>query len=179
MSGRITPEVINAALEPSERIQYRNLLVLLNEGRVLTDSQQKKYDGYRAKCEKHLAQQSADSSPNSELQTQNPDSPDSESIGLPSNLRVRRRYTMSPEALAQRKAAAASPVQAHSMEGNRNGWKHGHYAKNFINKLKPCKSTCPQYPCSLVEEGEVEPGDDCLDKADIISFSGIRNWERI
>jgi hypothetical protein len=164
MAAEITPNVINAALDPDERIQYRNLLVLLNEGKVLTDSQQKKYDAYRAKCEKYVISLEASQS------TASADSPDSESIGIPSDLRVKRRYTMSPEAIAQRKAASNSPAKVAAMEGNRNGWKHGHFAKNFINKLKPCLSTCPNYPCSLVENGEVEPGDDCLDKADIISF---------
>jgi hypothetical protein len=164
MAAEITPDVINAALVSSERIQYRNLLVLLNDGKVLTDSQQKKYDAYRAKCEKYVISLEASQS------TASADSSDSESIGIPSDLRVKRRYTMSPEALAQRKAASNSPAKAAAMEGNRNGWKHGHFAKNFINKLKPCLSTCPSYPCSLVENGEVEPGDDCLDKADIISF---------
>jgi hypothetical protein len=170
MAAEITPDVINAALVSSERIQYRNLLVLLNDGKVLTDSQQKKYDAYRAKCEKYVISLEASSAPNSELSAPNSDSADAESVGIPSDLRVKRRYTMSPEAPAQRKAASNSPAKAPAMEGNRNGWKHGHFAKNFINKLKPCLSTCPSYPCSLVENGEVEPGYDCLDKADIISF---------
>ena len=164
MAG-ITPEIVNSALDPGERAQYRNLLVLLNEGKVFSPSQQKKYDGYRAKCEQYLASQSAgpEDAPGSP-----PSSPDDP--GLPASFRVKRRYTLSPEALAQRRAAASSPAKSEGMSGNRNNWQHGHYAKNFINKLKPCKSTCPQYPCALVNEGEVEPGEDCLDKADVISF---------
>jgi hypothetical protein len=33
---------------------------------------------------------------------------------------------------------------------------------------KPCRSTCPDYPCSLVEEGKCRPGADCLDKEHLL-----------
>jgi hypothetical protein len=161
----ITPDIVNKALETSERTQYRTLLSLLGEGKILNAHQQKKYDAYQAKIKLYLASLE-EASPSSD-----PSLPDlSANIGIPVSLRVRRRYTMSEAALAQRRAATHSPAKCDAMAGNRNGWKHGHYAENFINKLKPCLSTCPSYPCSLVEGGEVEPGDDCLDKADIISF---------
>lgn len=164
----ITPELIHAALKPSERTQYVALLTLLDEKKVLNDSQQKKFDKYEAKMEEYAKRQEGAAAIPDVLA---PDSgTEKDDIGIPLKMRVKRRYTMSPEALAQRRAAASSPAKAAGMEGNRNNWKHGHYAQNFINQLKPCKSTCPQYPCSLVEGGEVEPGDDCLDKVDIITF---------
>ena len=153
-----TPEIINAALNPDERIQYRSLLSLLLDNKVLNTQQQTKYDGYKEKIEYYIKGQS------------DPESPIPTEPGIPANLRVKRRYTMSPEALAQRKAAAHSPSKSSSMEDNRNAWKHGKYVENFVNKIRPCKSTCPEYPCSLVQEGETSPGEDCLDKADVITF---------
>lgn len=155
-----TPEIVRAALNLEERIQYNKLLDILISKGILNSSEQKKYDEYKTKINKYIDDLAAGDPP--------PQGP--EEIGIPANLRVRRRYTMSPEALAQRKAAGNSPSKSDSMKGNRNGWKHGRYADGFINKIKPCKSTCPQYPCSLVSEGEVEPGDDCLDKVEVIQF---------
>jgi hypothetical protein len=88
-------------------------------------------------------------------------------IGIPENLRIKRQYTLSPSALAQRQAISKLPKPG--MIGNRNAWKHGEYAQGFIiNKIKPCRSTCPQYPCDLVDEGATKPGGDCLDKAEIV-----------
>lgn len=89
--------------------------------------------------------------------------------GIPENLRIKRRkYTMSPEALEQRKAASHSPKLAESMKGNNNAWKHGQYASNFIKQVfTPCKGTCEHYPCHLVDEGRTDTGDICLDKIEI------------
>jgi hypothetical protein len=82
---------------------------------------------------------------------------------------------MSPEAIDQRKKAAKSPAKSEAMKGNRNSWKTGKYAQGFVQKfVKPCLSTCPHYPCSLVNDGDTEPGGVCLDKAQIIdTFSAI------
>ena len=160
---RFTPDLINAALDPDERIQYRNLVNLLLEGKVLNSQQQDKYDHYKRKVEAHMKSQSPE-------EDKEPASADPHEPGVPRSVRVPRRYTMTPEALSQRQTAALSPNKPASMEGNRNAWKHGEHVKNFINKLKPCKSTCPHYPCALVNEGETSPGEDCLDKADVISF---------
>lgn len=99
-----------------------------------------------------------------------PASPETEEVGIPSALRVRRRYTLTPEALAQRRAASHSPAKSAASAGNRNAWRHGSYAASFINKMRPCLSTCPHYPCELVEEGETAPGEDCLDKAEVLRF---------
>jgi hypothetical protein len=90
--------------------------------------------------------------------------------GIPDKLRVKRRpYTLTPAALAQRKAAASTPAKAEAMKGNKNAWKTGEHAQGLIRQIfRPCKSTCPQYPCSIVSEGETEPGEACLDKAQFV-----------
>jgi len=90
-----------------------------------------------------------------------------EEVGIPQAMRVKRAYTMSPKAMAQRQAAAAQSRPASA--GNRNAFRHGSYAATFLSRIKPCKSTCPQFPCSLVDEGATAPGQDCLDKAELLS----------
>lgn len=96
-----------------------------------------------------------------------------EEIGVPADLRIKRRYTLSPEALAQRQAAANSPAKAEGMKGNKNNWKHGKYAQGFIRTfVRPCKSTCADYPCDLIEDGRTRPGMDCLDKEQVIETFG-------
>lgn len=84
-------------------------------------------------------------------------------------IRVKRSYTMTEAARAQRLAAAARSTGPTTAEGKatcaKNAWKHGKYARSRILGLgKPCKSTCPEFPCALVEEGRCAPGTDCLDK---------------
>ncbi len=90
--------------------------------------------------------------------------------GIPEDLRVprRRQYTLSPAAIEQRRQAAQQPKPG--MQGIRNNWKHGLYAKDFANRLKPCKSTCPRYPCTMVGDGITAPGGDCLDKTELLQF---------
>ena len=123
----ITAEVINQALELDERIQFTTLLALLKERKVLTSSQQKKYDEYRTKIGRFL----------------NPTAPaaEEEEVGIPHRLRVKCRYTMSAEALEQRRKVTRSPAKAEAMQGNRNAFRHGMYARSFIAKMRPCKST--------------------------------------
>lgn len=93
----------------------------------------------------------------------------SDNYGIPKHLRIKRRkYTMSPEAVEQRKKAASSPKLAEAMKGNNNAWKHGQYAQTFLKQVfSPCLSTCKDYPCSLVGEGKTDAGDLCLDKVEI------------
>lgn len=84
-------------------------------------------------------------------------------------LRVKRSYTMTPAALAQRQNAAEKSTGPITPEGkaatSQNAWKHGlHSRKRILSLGKPCKSTCPQYPCSLVDDGATQPGQQCLDK---------------
>lgn len=82
--------------------------------------------------------------------------------------------------LQQRRDAAQKSTGPRTEEGkarsSRNAWKHGltsavHRA-HFDNGLqsligavgKPCLTTCPKYPCGLVEEGLTRAGGSCLDK---------------
>lgn len=91
----------------------------------------------------------------------------------------KRSYTLSPLALAQRREAAQRSTGPVTDEGkaasSRNAWKHGEYAAYDQSALmafgvgnfgKPCLSTCPKYPCSLVDDGRTAPGEPqgCLDK---------------
>ena len=89
--------------------------------------------------------------------------------GIPERLKIKRKYTLSPEAIDARRQNAKLSTGPTTDEGKkrckRNAFKHGGYAASRILGLgKPCKSTCSQYPCALVEDGKCEPGSDCLDK---------------
>jgi len=85
-------------------------------------------------------------------------------------LRVKKRpYTLTPKALQQRRDAAAlstgPTTEAGKASSSKNAWKHGLHARTRILNLgKPCKSTCQQYPCTLVDDGATQPGQQCLDK---------------
>lgn len=87
---------------------------------------------------------------------------------------------LSERELAQRRAAAQHSTGPRTVEGkarsSKNAWKHGlnsgvHQA-HFDNGMapligataKPCLSTCPKFPCSLVDDGITSPGGSCLDK---------------
>lgn len=88
-------------------------------------------------------------------------------------IRVKRSYTMTEAARMQRLAASARSTGPTTPEGkatcSKNNWKHGKYAQSRVLGLgKPCKSTCADYPCSLVEEGKCKPGADCLDKEHLL-----------
>ena len=98
------------------------------------------------------------------------DTPSDEKFGIPEELRIPRRpYTMSQAALEQRKRASTSQAHADAMKGNQNAWKTGEHAQGFIRQIfRPCKSTCTQYPCKLIEEGNTEPGEACLDKEEFM-----------
>ncbi len=91
-------------------------------------------------------------------------------------LRPRRRYTLSPEALEQRRNAAENSTGPTTAEGKRssrkNAVKYGLYASSFLLKFgKPCKSTCPQFAdCEMVKEGGTRPGAECLDRAHLIEM---------
>jgi hypothetical protein len=100
-----------------------------------------------------------------ELLKGDPDAPDP----ILERLRVKRSYTLSPLALVQRQNAAEKSTGPVTPEGkaasSMNAWKHGQHSRKRILSLgKPCKSTCPQYPCSLVNDGDTQPGQQCLDK---------------
>ena len=99
----------------------------------------------------------------------------SEEVGIPKKHRIKRQYTMTDRALEQRRQAAQAPKPG--MAGKRNHWKHGQYAKTMLTRIKPCLSTCPHYPCHLVEEGATEPGGDCLDVEELLGI--IRSVHRV
>jgi hypothetical protein len=77
-----------------------------------------------------------------------------------------RKNAARPEQQAKARAGSTGPrTQAGKDRCKLNGWKHGRYATTFINKLtKPCKSTCPSYPCNFVDDGDTSAGQECLDK---------------
>lgn len=103
--------------------------------------------------------------------------PANDELGIPARLRIpRHSYTMTEAALRQRKQAAQSGKKADAMRGNKNSWKHGKYAKGFIERfIRPCKSSCKQYPCELIGSGEAKPGGACLDKTEILTtFAAIK-----
>lgn len=51
---------------------------------------------------------------------------------------------------------------------SRNATVHGLYTQRFMNIIKPCFSTCPQYPCPLVDSGATTPGSFCMEKYSFI-----------
>lgn len=84
-------------------------------------------------------------------------------------VKTRRPYTLTEAALEARRNNAQKSTGPTSDEGkqaaSRNSWKHGLHSRSRILAYgKPCRTTCPKYPCKLVQDGETEPGKDCLDK---------------
>jgi hypothetical protein len=90
--------------------------------------------------------------------------------GIPEHLLIRpRKYTLSEAALKQRQDAANSPAKTEAMLGNANAWKTGEFARSRIRQIfRPCLSTCPNYPCELIDEGETAAGSICLDKKSFV-----------
>lgn len=101
---------------------------------------------------------------------------------------IKSRRPLTEAELRQRREAAKKSTGPRTLEGkarvSRNGWKHGLtskvHAAHFDNGMqsllgpmgKPCKSTCPKYPCSLVEDGHTSPGGTCLDKQVFVQAFG-------
>lgn len=91
---------------------------------------------------------------------------------------ARRGKELTEKELQQRRDAAQLSTGPKTDEGkaasSRNNWKHGLYSaitrapewqRLGLSMIgRPCKSTCSQYPCSLVDEGVTQPGMDCMDK---------------
>lgn len=87
---------------------------------------------------------------------------------------------LSERELQQRRDAAGKSTgprtEAGKARSSRNNWKHGlnsaihrgHFDNGMQSLVgamgKPCLSTCPKYPCGLVEDGMTSPGGTCLDK---------------
>jgi hypothetical protein len=92
---------------------------------------------------------------------------------IPIRNRIKRHYTVTQDALDQRRKAAKSgkPAVAHKLRGNKNAWKHGKHVADFIqSRLRPCLSTCKDYPCSLVVTNKTKAGQICLDKQEVIGL---------
>jgi hypothetical protein len=103
------------------------------------------------------------------------DDADDNEVGVPEKLRFKRSYTLTESALAARRNNSKKSTGPKTEKGKKassmNSWKHGLFAQGYImNKVKPCKSTCPQYPCELVQDNTTKPGGECLDKAAVIQF---------
>ncbi len=96
--------------------------------------------------------------------------PDPEKRGILEKFAVRPRpYHMSEAAIRQRKDATKSPKKAEAMMGNTNAWKTGEHARSFVARVfRPCLSSCPNYPCELIAEGETAAGSVCLDKKEFV-----------
>lgn len=82
----------------------------------------------------------------------------------------KRAYNLSDKAIEARRANAkksTGPVTADGKAASsRNSWKHGlHASATALGVIgKPCTSTCRKFPCTLVDDGETQPGRHCLDK---------------
>lgn len=90
------------------------------------------------------------------------------------------RKQLSPAQLQQRRNAAAQSTgprtEAGKAASSRNAWKTGEHSAihraHFDNGMKsllgatgkPCQTTCPKYPCSLVTDELTRAGGTCLDK---------------
>ena len=93
-----------------------------------------------------------------------------EEIGIPENMRVKRKYTMSEAALEQRRQAALQPKPG--MAGIRNNFKTG-----VLGRIWPCKSTCSHFPCVLIDDGATQPGGIVLIKKNGI-LKGLSSYLR-
>ena len=47
---------------------------------------------------------------------------------------------------------------------SRNAIKLGIHSQDMMNLIRPCYSTCPEYPCALVKDGATKPGYHCLER---------------
>jgi hypothetical protein len=90
--------------------------------------------------------------------------------GIPERNKVRRPYTLSPEALKARQLNAQNSTGPRTKKGkqksaaNGSNWKHGLYSKSIIRKtLGLCTEKCGKYPCPAVERKETKKGELCLD----------------
>lgn len=91
--------------------------------------------------------------------------PQPEQIGIPARLRVPREYKMSAAAIEARRKGGKASAEKYP---NKN-WKHGKYSRSFITgKIRPCKTTCSDYPCELIDDGATRPGEACLDKTAVL-----------
>jgi len=155
-----------------QKLYLQNLALKLREGKALTPAEFE-----------HLRLLSEDiSKPDIPPPEQPPSSPfvkgesaEADEVGVPERLRFRRSYTLTERALDARRKNAQKSTGPKTEDGkktsSKNAWKHGQFAQGYIlNRVRPCKSTCPQYPCELVKDNSTRPGGECLDKAAVIQF---------
>lgn len=94
---------------------------------------------------------------------------------FPGRLKVQPiKYPRSPAQIAQARANLERINREKLQTGprtpegkdksRRNAIRHGLYAQSLMSLFKPCFTTCPDYPCSLVQEDQTRPGDNCLEK---------------
>ena len=96
--------------------------------------------------------------------------PAGEEVGIPERLKIKRKYTKGPDYMSDAAVEARRKGgKARARKGTKPNWKHGKYSKSFVTgSIRPCKSTCTQYPCEIIKEGSTTPGDACLDKVAVI-----------
>jgi hypothetical protein len=179
----VTISLINAKNKLNEgHVVNAAVIEELSDSKHLLEEQIKKLEDTPLDPSGSGAAPASDSEVNSALRGQHsalpPDSSDPEEgeeedpakRAMLRKLSVRTRaYNMSAAALRQRQAAAKSPEKAKAMIGNANAYKTGAFARNRIRQFfRPCKSTCPQFPCELIADGETEPGSVCLDKKNLV-----------
>ena len=84
------------------------------------------------------------------------------------------KYSRSPAQIAQarknierinkQKLQTGPNTPEGKQTSSKNALRHGLYAQSLMSLFKPCFSTCPEYPCALVQEGQTKPGNHCLEK---------------
>lgn len=100
--------------------------------------------------------------------------PEEDEIGIPERLRIKRPYHMSEAAIKQRKDRRSKGGKESAKKFPNKNHKHGMYATKSVTAIKPCKTTCQKYPCELIAENKVNPGDSCLDMVFVLqTFKAI------
>ena len=94
---------------------------------------------------------------------------------LPSSLHVKKPKPLRSEAQQKQAMANIERINRERLQtgpnteegkriASRNAIKLGIHAQRVMNNLRPCLSTCPEYPCALVTEDATHPGSYCLEK---------------
>lgn len=157
---------------PEDKLSADNLIKLykINVARKIAAGEVKLASEleYLQKLEKEQKVASAKSgirNPKSEIEYE-------EEIGLPSRLRIPRSYTMTEAA----RKARSKGGKARAKKCPTPNWKHGKYARSAVTAMKPCKTTCDKYPCELIAENKVKPGEACLDMVFVVeTYKAIMN----
>ena len=154
-----------------QRIYVQNLALKLKEGKSLSE---REFEHLRLLSQQINGEIPSPDIPAKEAAPVLSETEDNE-VGVPERLRFKRSYTLTEAALNARRKNAQKSTGPKTEKGkaasSMNSWKHGLFAQGYImNKVKPCKSTCPQYPCELVQDNTTKPGGECLDKAAVIQF---------